>query len=98
MAMLRLATKASEGKANLHQDAVGVGLDVGTGKSLNAVQFNRPILLRPDTGLSLGNIHIVAWDKMLEMASHCYEATGLGYMGVDLVVDVDEGPALIETA
>jgi glutathione synthase/RimK-type ligase-like ATP-grasp enzyme len=46
----------------------------------------------------LGNIHIVAWDKMLEMASHCYEATGLGYMGVDLVVDVDEGPALIETA
>ena len=98
MAMLRLATKASDGKANLHQGAVGVGLDIGTGKSLNAVQFNRPILLHPDTGLSLGNIHIVAWDKMLEMASHCYEATGLGYMGVDLVVDVDEGPALIETA
>ena len=96
MAMLRLATKASDGKANLHQGAVGVGLDIGTGKSLNAVQFNRPILLHPDTGLSLGNIHIVAWDEMLEMASRCYEATGLGYMGVDLVVDVDEGPLLLE--
>src|SRR5690606_40005615 len=38
MAMLRLATKASDGKANLHQGAVGVGLDIGTGKSLNSVQ------------------------------------------------------------
>jgi alpha-L-glutamate ligase-like protein len=96
MAMLRLATKASDGKANLHQGAVGVGLDIGTGKSLNAVQFNRPITLHPDTGLSLGNINIVAWDEMLEMASRCYEATGLGYMGVDLVVDVEEGPLLLE--
>ncbi|WP_144823054.1 alpha-L-glutamate ligase-like protein [Marinobacter piscensis] len=96
MAMLRLATTASDGKANLHQGAVGVGLDIGTGKSLNAVQFNRPITLHPDTGLALGNINIDAWGEMLEMASRCYEATGLGYMGVDLVVDANEGPLLLE--
>lgn len=96
MAMLRLATKASDGKANLHQGAVGVGLNVGTGRSLNAVQFNRPITLHPDTGLALENIHIEGWEDMLEMAARCYEATGLGYMGVDLVVDVNEGPLLLE--
>ena len=96
MAMLRLATKASDGKANLHQGAVGVGLDIGTGKGLNAVQFNRPITLHPDTGLTLENIHIEAWEDMLEMAARCYEATGLGYMGVDLVVDAQEGPLLLE--
>src|SRR5690606_15402177 len=36
MAMLRLATRASDGKANLHQGAVGVGLDIATGRCLNA--------------------------------------------------------------
>jgi alpha-L-glutamate ligase-like protein len=96
MAMLRLATKASDGKANLHQGAVGVGLDIGTGRSLNAVQFNRPATLHPDTGLALGNIEIEAWEEMLEMAARCYEATGLGYMGVDLVVDAHKGPLLLE--
>ncbi len=96
MAMLRLATTASDGKANLHQGAVGVGLDLGTGRSLNAVQFNRPITLHPDTGLALEHIEIGAWEEMLEMAARCYEATGLGYMGVDLVVDAREGPMLLE--
>lgn len=96
MAMLRLATTASDGKANLHQGAVGVGLDIGTGKSLNAVQFNRPITLHPDTGLVLENLAIENWQEMLVMASRCYEATGLGYMGVDLVVDAREGPLLLE--
>src|SRR5690554_6607987 len=74
MAMLRLATSDSDGKANLHQGAVGVGLDLGTGQSLNAVQFNRPITLHPDTGLPLENIRIHDWENMLEMAARCYEA------------------------
>ncbi len=96
MAMLRLATRASDGKANLHQGAIGVGLDIGTGKSLNAVQFNRPVTLHPDTGISMSNLEILDWPKMLVMAARCYEATGLGYMGVDLVVDAQEGPLLLE--
>ncbi|MCL7944006.1 alpha-L-glutamate ligase-like protein [Marinobacter sp. ATCH36] len=96
MAMLRLATTASDGKANLHQGAVGVGLNIANGRGLNAVQFNRPISLHPDTGLALENIAIDDWQEMLVMASRCYEATGLGYMGVDLVVDINQGPLLLE--
>ncbi len=96
MAMLRLATTDSDGKANLHQGAVGVGLDIATGRSLNAVQFNRPISLHPDTGLDFANLQLDNWQQMLEMASSCYEATGLGYMGADLVVDANKGPLLLE--
>ncbi len=96
MAMLRLSTKASDGKANLHQGAVGVGLDIGNGRARNAVQFNRPVLLHPDTGMPVSNISIDNWDDMLVMASRCYEATGLGYIGVDLVLDEVEGPLLLE--
>ncbi|TGN39855.1 alpha-L-glutamate ligase-like protein [Marinobacter confluentis] len=96
MAMLRLATKASDGKANLHQGAIGVGLNIANGHGLNAVQFNRPVTHHPDMGLALENIVIEDWDKMLAMAARCYEATGLGYMGVDLVVDAKHGPLLLE--
>jgi alpha-L-glutamate ligase-like protein len=96
MAMLRLATKASDGKANLHQGAVGVGLNIATGQGLNAVQFNRPITHHPDMDLALENIVIDDWDQMLAIASRCYEATALGYMGVDLVVDAQKGPLLLE--
>lgn len=96
MAMLRLATRASDGKANLHQGAVGVGLDITSGRGLNAVQFNRSISVHPDTGLVLENIVIDDWDQMLDIAARCYEATGLGYMGVDMVVDAKQGPLLLE--
>jgi len=96
MAMLRLATKASDGKANLHQGAIGVGLNIANGRGLNAVQFNRPVSNHPDVGLALENIVIDDWDLMLAMAARCYEATGLGYMGVDLVVDASKGPLLLE--
>lgn len=96
MAMVRLSTSASDGKANLHQGAVGVGLDISTGHALNAVQFNRKILLHPDTGLPMSEIQIDDWDTMLIMAARCYEATGLGYIGVDLVLDETEGPLLLE--
>ncbi len=96
MAMLRLATHASDGKANLHQGAVGVGLNLANGKALNAVQFDRPLGRHPDNDLNLADIQIDNWHYLLNMASRCYEATGLGYMGVDLVVDESRGPLLLE--
>lgn len=96
MAMLRLATQTSDGKANLHQGAVGVGLDLATGSSLNSVQFDRPISLHPDNQQLLDHIHIDDWPELLTMAAHCYEATGLGYMGVDIVIDEQRGPLLLE--
>ncbi|GAA0688278.1 alpha-L-glutamate ligase-like protein [Marinobacterium maritimum] len=96
MAMLRLATHASDGKANLHQGAVGVGLNLANGHALNAVQFDRPLGRHPDNDLNLADIQIDNWHYLLNMASRCYEATGLGYMGVDLVVDESRGPLLLE--
>lgn len=96
MAMLRLSTRSSDGKANLHQGAVGVGLDIGSGKALHAVQFDRAIEHHPDTGQPLNAIKIDNWHKLLVMASRCFEATNLGYMGVDIVIDETRGPLLLE--
>jgi len=96
MAMLRLTTHKSDGKANLHQGAVGVGIDIGTGQALHAVQFGDPILHHPDTRKTFTELTIPHWDKMLSLAAACYEITKMGYLGVDIVLDRDLGPMIIE--
>ncbi|MBE8715642.1 alpha-L-glutamate ligase-like protein [Cellvibrio polysaccharolyticus] len=96
MAMLRLATHVSDGKANLHQGAVGVGLDIATGHALRAVQFSKPVTHHPDTGRPLNEIKISNWRDMLLLASRCFEMTGLGYIGTDIVLDKTRGAQLLE--
>ena len=96
MAMLRLATHASDGKANLHQGAVGVGLAIDSGRCTSAVQFNKHVEKHPDTGRLLSELVIPEWRAILELASSCYEMTRLGYLGTDIVIDRDRGAMLLE--
>lgn len=96
MAMMRLSTSASDGKANLHQGAVGVGLDLGTGKAGGAVQFNRPVTVHPDTGRELKELQVPHWEELLTLAAGAWEMTGLGYMGTDMVLDRRKGPMVLE--
>lgn len=96
MAMLRLGTHASDGKANLHQGAIGVGLDIRTGTSVGAVQHNRAITRHPDNGTRLDGIGIPGWRDLLRLASRCFDATDLGYLGCDIVIDANAGPLLLE--
>jgi alpha-L-glutamate ligase-like protein len=96
MAMVRLPTRISDGKANLHQGAVGAGVDIATGKTLKAVWFNDVVGEHPDTGNPVSGIAIPQWPRLLELASRCYRLTGLGYQGVDIVLDRDKGPLMLE--
>jgi alpha-L-glutamate ligase-like protein len=96
MAMVRLPTRRSRGKANLHQGAVGAGLDLATGRTTVGVLGNSPIDEHPDTGAPIAGLQIPHWDALLELASRCYELTGLGYLGVDIVLDRQYGPMLLE--
>lgn len=96
MAMLRLATHVSDGKANLHQGAIGVGLDIASGRGIHAVHFGRRVLVHPDTGMALDRIVTPYWPTLLTLAARCYEMTGLGYVGADIVLDRDRGPMLLE--
>ena len=96
MAMMRLSTRSSDGKANLHQGAVGVGLDIATGRPLNAVQNGLKVERHPDTGKQLSEMKIPDWEVLLELAARCYEVSGLGYLGTDMVLDRRYGPMLLE--
>ena len=96
MAMLRLATRASDGRANLHQGAVGVGICVRSGRALHAVCRGNVVSLHPDTRFPLHEIEIPDWPELLNLAARCYDVTGLGYIGADMMVDSTHGPMLIE--
>ncbi len=96
MAMVRLSTKVSDGKANLHQGAVGVGVDLAFGRAIRAVQFNRPIETHPDTGRRLSELVVSQWDELLLLAAQAFDMTGLGYVGADIVLDRDRGPMVLE--
>ncbi|MAK91748.1 MAG: alpha-L-glutamate ligase-like protein, partial [Oleibacter sp.] len=96
MAMMRLSTRSSDGKANLHQGAVGVGIDIATGRALNAVQNGVTVTHHPDTGRALKELQVPEWEVLLEQAAKCYDVSGLGYLGTDMVLDRRHGPMLLE--
>lgn len=96
MAMIRLPTRMSDGKANLHQGALGAGICLAEGRTLTAVWGQETVSVHPDTGHSVVGIQIPFWSTLLELAAKCSEITGLGYQGVDIVLDRDKGPLILE--
>ena len=96
MSMVRLPTKESQGKANLHQGAVGVGIDLRWGTTLQGVHRDRSIRFHPDTKQACEGIQIPFWDEILSIATRAYDMTRLGYIGVDIVIDREKGPMVLE--
>ena len=96
MAMVRLPTRASHGKANLHQGAVGAGIDMASGITLDGVIGAEVVTHHPDTMHAISGLRIPDWNVILDISSRCYDITGLGYIGVDIVFDRDRGPLVLE--
>jgi alpha-L-glutamate ligase-like protein len=96
IAMLRLPTKESGGRANLHQGAIGVGIDIATGITTRALWHGIYIRYKPETKRKLHGIKIPFWDKVLETAVQAQIASGLGYLGADIVLHPEKGPMVLE--
>lgn len=96
MAMIRFPTQSSGGRANLHQGAVGCGIDINSGKLNYAVCGNRLMTHHPDTGLIFTELVIPYWKEVLTIAARCFEVTEMGYLGIDIVIDPVKGPMLLE--
>ncbi|HOU75837.1 MAG TPA: sugar-transfer associated ATP-grasp domain-containing protein [Candidatus Dojkabacteria bacterium] len=106
MAMIRLPTKKSEGKANVHAGAIAVGLDIATGitttaivnKKFSLIDYTQDVIEKmvDEPYLPLRGIKIPYWKKILEMAITAQIASGLGYIGVDIALDKTKGPLIFE--
>ncbi len=95
MAMLRLPTKESDGKANLHMGAVGVGIDISKGLTTHICYKNKIIDEIPQIG-DIRGIKIPFWEEILLIASRIQLVTNLGYLAVDICIDKHMGPVLLE--
>jgi alpha-L-glutamate ligase-like protein len=98
MTMTRLPTEESGGAANLHQGGIGVGLQLSDGTPVGAYQqtTDRWLDTHPDTGADLDGFSVPNWPAVLETAVNATAATGLGYAGVDIVLDEDDQPKVLE--
>jgi len=96
MAMVRLPTRQSGGRANLHQGAIGTGVDLATGITTHAVLNNQAAQCHPDTGASVLGVEVPYWPQILDMSCRVSKVVGMGYLGVDIVLDRRQGPLLLE--
>ena len=96
MAELRLPTKESGGKANLHLGGIGAGIDMGTGITTTAIQNDKIIEYIPKTRLLLRGIQIPEWKEVLQLAINAQRITKIGFLGIDIVIDREKGPIILE--
>jgi alpha-L-glutamate ligase-like protein len=96
MAMMRIPTETSRGKANIHLGAVAAGVRISTGTIIHSVWRGLPQPEHPDTGEHLLGRQIPLWDEILEVAGEAQRLTGLGYAGVDITLDKQRGPVVME--
>lgn len=94
-AMLRIATKASDGKANLHQGGIGVAIDMLSGHTFSAQIDRENICLHPDTNTPLLDIKIPHWDQLLILCEEVSKIIPLDYLGIDIALS-DKGPVILE--
>jgi alpha-L-glutamate ligase-like protein len=96
MSMIRLPTHRSRGRANLHQGAVGAGIELDSGVTNFAVCEGRAVDVHPDTLQAVLARVIPEFERVLEIAVRASDQTRLGYVGADVVVDQNHGPLVLE--
>ncbi len=101
MAMLRIPTEESKGKANLHQGAIGLGLDMATGITTYGVYRDQLLEkiydLKRKKMVKVNGIRIPLWEQVLRTAIAAQKAvSGLNFVGVDIVLDKEKGPLILE--
>jgi len=95
-AMLRIPTKLSGGKANLHQGALGAALDLNTGAVTRCTLKGALMPSHPDSKKAIVSVQLPYWSQIVKMAMDCYQVIPLGYMGVDICIDRNQGPVVLE--
>lgn len=97
MAMARIPTKDSAGKANLDQGALGLGIDMATGITTYGISGKSGAITHfPGSKKKVNGIVIPFWTRLLETAVAAANAAGYHYMGADLFIHAEKGPMIVE--
>lgn len=96
MAMLRMPTERSDGKANIHQGGLGIGIDIKSGRLTRVYDGKRFYMTHPDNGHQITGLPLPYWKAILELSLDTSKAFPLDYLGVDIVIDRQKGPMVME--
>src|SRR3989449_8073970 len=96
MAMMRIPTSSSGGKANLHSGAVAAGGQISTGMITHAVLHGNAQPCHPDTGDVILGQKGPDFDEILEGAGEAQRLKGLRFAGVEGWLVAGRGPLVME--
>ncbi|MBL0684578.1 sugar-transfer associated ATP-grasp domain-containing protein [Aquimarina mytili] len=96
MGMLRMPTDRSDGKANLHQNGVGIGVDMKKGRLTQVYDGKYYYNHHPDSKFIVKDVAIPYWKEILEISVATAKAFPLNYLGIDIVIDKNKGPQIME--
>jgi len=96
LAMSRIPTAASDGKANLHQGALGVRIDLETGELGAGYDYRQYHPAHPDSGVHFAGRTVPHWDAMRAISHAVCKQVPLDYLGIDIVLDETRGPLVME--
>lgn len=97
MAMTRLPTQESEGKANLDKGAIGLGIDIATGITTYGLRGKSEMISHfPNSKKKVNGILIPMWNQALEIAVRAANAAGYVFMGADMFIHAEKGPMIVE--
>lgn len=96
MGMMRVPTDKSDGKANLHQGAIGIGVDLSTGQLKKAFDGETHLNHHPDTKCPVLGVQIPYWEEVLGICQKVAEVFPLKYLGIDIAFDDIKGPLVLE--
>ncbi|AXT51822.1 alpha-L-glutamate ligase-like protein [Aquimarina sp. BL5] len=96
MGMLRMPTDRSDGKANLHQNGVGIGVDLDKGTLTEVYDGKNYFDHHPDSDFIIKDVPIPYWKEILEISIATAKVFPLDYLGIDIVIDKNKGPQIME--
>ena len=76
--------------------AIGLGVDIRTGRVTRAWHHGREITHHPDSGVAIGGLTVPKWQEVLRISRQASAAVPLGYLGLDIVFDAQRGPLVLE--
>ncbi|MCA9659935.1 MAG: hypothetical protein KC486_16440, partial [Myxococcales bacterium] len=82
LSMVRVPTRRSGGRANLHQGGIGVAIDIDRGETYRAVSKGQAIEIHPESGERLVGRRLPMWERCVEVALAAAAVVPLGYLGV----------------
>jgi len=96
LGMLRIPTKKSDGKANLHQGGLGIGVDIKTGRLKEAYDGKNYSNKHPDNNHHIFGKKVPYWDEILSITKQTAKNVPVKYLGVDIAIDKNYGPLIME--